>query len=163
MVDLIAQIVLILLLAFVFFQDLKWRAIHVLLPVLILIVGGVIYSQSGYPWQELLFSSLFLLITLGGLCIYLFIRNKSFKRPFRNTLGLGDVLFFVAVLPLFSMHNYILFFITGMLFSIIGFMVIQIFRKTELVPLAGLLALYLVLLRILSYSTNFDFFYHKII
>lgn len=74
-------------------------------------------------------------------------------------MGLGDVLFFVAVIPFFSSYNYILFFITGMLFSILGFLVIKLVVKTDLVPLAGLLALYLILLKVGSYISGFDVFF----
>lgn len=78
-------------------------------------------------------------------------------------MGLGDLLFFVAVVPLFSTYNYILFFITGMLFSIVGFLVIRLTTKTELVPLAGLLGLYIVVLKFISYTTGFDLFFGKIL
>lgn len=78
-------------------------------------------------------------------------------------MGLGDILFFIAVIPFFSTHNFVLFFITGMIFSIVGFLIIKIFTETNLVPLAGLLALYMILLKVGSYLSGFDVFYSKII
>ncbi|MDY8138469.1 hypothetical protein [Aquimarina sp. 2201CG5-10] len=161
--DTVLQILVIFLLIVVFIQDLKLRAIHILLPVIILIVGLVSYFKLGYSFVFLLYSLSFLCITFGGLYLYLSIKNKRFTNPFKQTMGLGDVLFFVAVIPFFSTYNYILFFITGMLFSILGFLIIKIFAKTNLVPLAGLLALYMIILKAGYYITDFDFFFNKIL
>lgn len=157
------QILIILLLALVFFQDLKLRAIHIVLPIFILIFGLLCYVRNGYPLIGLLYSAIFLILTFVGLYAYLSIKNRVFTNPFKKNMGVGDILFFVSILPFFSTYNYILFFITGMLFSIVGFLVIKIFSKTDLVPLAGLLALYLILLKGGSYMVEVDFFFNKIV
>lgn len=147
----------------VFIQDLKLRAIHILLPVFILILGLVTYFKAGYSVIGLLYSLAFLLVTFGGLYLYLSAKNRRLTNPFKKNMGLGDVLFFSAVIPFFSLHNYILFFITGMLFSIVGFLIIKLIVKTNLVPLAGLLALYLVLLKVGSYIAGFDIFFTNLL
>ncbi|WP_299242526.1 hypothetical protein [uncultured Aquimarina sp.] len=157
--DTVIQITLILLLSLVFIQDLKLRAIHILLPIFILIIGLIPYFKNEYSIIGLLYSLIFLIITFGGLYLYLSVKNKKLTNPFKKNMGLGDVLFFIAVIPFFSSYNYILFFITGMLFSILGFLVIKLIVKTDLVPLAGLLALYLILLKIGSYISGFDVFF----
>ncbi len=77
-------------------------------------------------------------------------------------MGIGDLFFFISVIPFFALHNYILFFITGMFFSIVGFLIIRLVVKTDLVPLAGLLALYLLILMVISYVTKYDLFFTKI-
>ncbi|WP_299254054.1 hypothetical protein [uncultured Aquimarina sp.] len=157
--DTVIQIIIILLFTLVFIQDLKLRAIHILLPIFILIFGLISYFNNGYSAIGLLYSFTFLIITFGGLYLYLSVKNKRLTNPFKKNMGLGDVLFFVAIIPFFSSYNYILFFITGMLFSILGFLVIKLVVKTDLVPLAGLLALYLILLKIGSYISDFDVFF----
>ncbi|WP_378175229.1 prepilin peptidase [Aquimarina sp. SS2-1] len=161
--DTVIQIIIILLFTLVFIQDLKLRAIHISLPILILIFGLISYFRNGYSAINLLYSLAFLIITFGGLYFYLSAKNKRFTNPFKRNMGLGDVLFFVAVIPFFSLHNYILFFITGMLFSIVGFLTIKLVVKTDLVPLAGLLALYLIILKIASYSAGFDVFFTNLL
>jgi len=157
--DTVILIIIILLLTLVFIQDLKLRAIHILLPIFILIFGLISYFNNGYSPIGLGYSLAFLIITFGGLYLYLSAKNRRLTNPFKKNMGLGDVLFFVAVIPFFSSYNYILFFITGMLFSILGFLVIKLVVKTDLVPLAGLLALYLILLKVGSYISGFDVFF----
>jgi len=151
------EAILIVLLLLVFFQDLKFRAIHIVLPILIAILGIVILFARPYPFIVILYNSIFLVITLGGLYLYLLIKQRKPVNPFKS-IGLGDILFFFAVVPYLSNTNYILFFISGMLFSIVSFLIMKIVSKTNLVPLAGLLALYMVFLRFISYFTVFDFY-----
>jgi hypothetical protein len=151
------EAILIALLLLVFFQDLKLRTIHIVLPILIAILGIVILFARPYPLIVLLYNSVFLVITLGGLYLYLLIKQRKPVNPFKS-IGLGDILFFFSIVPYFSNTNYILFFISGMLFSIFSFLIMKIVSKTNLVPLAGLLALYMVFLRFISYFTAFDFF-----
>ncbi len=161
--DIAIQIIIMLLFIVVFVQDLKFRAIHMLLPIGIIILGFVAYFRNGHHYLGLVYNLVFLVITFSGLYLYLSIKKKNFKNPFKQTMGLGDLLFFIAVIPFFSTYNYILFFISGMIFSIIGFLLIKLFNKTDLVPLAGLLALYIALLKIGQYSTGIDIFFTKII
>lgn len=160
--DTFFQIIILVLLALVFIQDLKLRAIHILLPITILIFGLISYFGKGYSVLNLLYTVSFLVITVGGLYLYLSAKNRKSTNPFKKNMGIGDLFFFISVIPFFALHNYILFFITGMLFSIIGFMIIRSVVKTDLVPLAGLLALYLIILMVISYVTNYDFFFTKL-
>jgi len=147
----------------IFAQDLKFRAIHMTLPIAVLALGLFIYFKNEHHYMGLVYNLLFLMITFLGLYIYLSLKKRDFKNPFKEAMGMGDILFFIAVVPLFSTHNYILFFITGMIFSIIGFMIIRMFVKTEYVPLAGLLAMYLVMLRIGACCTDVDIFFAKVL
>ena len=72
---------------------------------------------------------------------------------------MGDLLFFLAVVPFFSTSNFILFFIGGMFFTIVVHLILVKFvTKYELIPLAGFVALFMVLLKLTSYFTELDFF-----
>ncbi len=151
------EIFLLIILAFVFIQDLKHRAIHISLPFLIGGIGVYIFFSRNQNPLMLLYNFLFLLVTFFFLYVYLAIKQKKKLNPF-NFIGLGDVLFFLAIIPFFSITNYILYFITGMLFSIIFFSILQFTTKNKLVPLAGLLAFYLIILRFINYVKDFDFY-----
>lgn len=152
---------LLVLLFLIFLQDLKFRAIHIMLPVLIFIVGLYVFYQSNYDSSILLQNILFLVITFFGLYLYLVIKHKKLINPF-HLVGIGDFLFFVAIIPYFSTANYILYFITGMLFSILSFLIIKLTSKTNLVPLAGLLALYMIILKGVFYFYQLDFIKTKL-
>ncbi|WP_396591869.1 hypothetical protein [Allomuricauda sp. R78024] len=153
-------VVIVLLLIFV--QDLKHRAIHITLPVLVAAIGLYFFISEHRDYTIIGYNFFFLLITFVGLYLYLVIKNNKIINLFLS-VGVGDLLFFVAVIPYFSTINYILYFITGMMFSILVFIIIKILSKTELVPLAGLLAIYFMILKGIFYWMNLDFFNNNIL
>lgn len=135
-----------LCLLLVFFQDWKYRRIHVILPLVIFVCSLYAAGQANLlQLKSIVFNLTFLVLTLAVLTLYMSFKNKQFLNPFQNYFGLGDLLFYMAVAPLFVIQNYILFFILSMVFAIglqIGFKKI-ITENT--VPLAGFSALFLCL------------------
>src|SRR5690606_5097641 len=92
----------------------------------------------------MLTSLLFLTINFVVITIYFSIKNSALINPFKSYIGLGDLLFLLAVVPFFSFRNYLLFFVTGMIFSLILY---SLFKKKYLaktIPLAGYLSIYLI-------------------
>jgi len=83
--------------------------------------------------------------------------------PINTVIGIGDIVFFIAIIPLFFSTTYILFFITGMLFSIACHFIFN--KRKELhVPLAGYLSIYLLLFIAINTLTANELFYtHHII
>jgi len=156
-VKLLLEVVLIVLLLLVFIQDMKSRSIHVILPLLIAGTGVYFFVTAKSPLHIVAYNLTFLLITFVGLYLYLCLKARKFSNPF-HSIGLGDILFFIAIVPFFSTHNYILFFITGMLFSIIAFALLTTKSKSKYVPLAGFLALYMIVLKSVSYVADLDFY-----
>jgi len=71
------------------------------------------------------------------------LKNKHFLNPFQNYFGLGDLLFYIAITPLFNLRNYILFFILSMFFAICLQFALEKKMKQNTVPLAGFSALFL--------------------
>ena len=140
----IAPIILLLCLVIVFIQDWKFRKIHVVLPLVIFAISFFVIAIEKYDLLEIvLFNVGFFLITLSILTIYMSMKSKRFLNPFHHYFGLGDLLFYVAITPLFLLKNYILFFILSLLFAIILQFGLKKFIKEETVPLAGYSALFL--------------------
>jgi hypothetical protein len=139
----ILLIILTISLLLIFWQDIKLRHIHVVLPIITLTSSYFLIK----PELNLMgLNILFLMLTLVVLTIYMSIKNKEILNPFKNYFGLGDLLFYLAISPLFFLYNYILFFILSMLFAIA---IQKIFKKSinqNSVPLAGLSALLLILI-----------------
>ncbi len=156
------EVVLWVLFLLIFYQDMIKRAIHIVLPLLIILIGLILFFERSYPIIILWHNFLFLLVTCLGLYVYLSLKERKFVNLFKS-IGKGDFLFFLAVIPYFSTINYILYFITGMLFSIFAFLVIKMISKTNLVPLAGLLAIYMLILKCIVYITDLDFFEAKLV
>lgn len=140
----IALISLLLCLLLVFFQDWKYRRIHVILPLAIFLCSFyVIYQGNLSQFKSIAFNLAFLGLTLGILTIYMSLKNKRFLNPFQNYFGMGDLLFYVAIAPLFVIQNYILFFILSMIFAIGLQMGLKKIITEQTVPLAGFSALFL--------------------
>lgn len=134
-------------LGFIFYQDFKYRKINVLLP-LILFMVSLYFFKTKTPFPDLIyfFNLFFLLLILMVLMVYMSIKNKRFLNPFTNYFGLGDLLFFVAISPLFLTREYVLFFILSMLFSILLQTILKKVLKEQSVPLAGYSALLLIII-----------------
>jgi len=159
----IINIILLGTLLAVVFQDLKHRAIHVVLPILLCIGAITRFLILEYAISELLFTVVFLVLVLLGLFIYTSIKSKRIINPVDSSIGLGDIVFFIAVIPLFFSTTYILFFSTGMLFSIVCHLLFTK-NKAAHVPLAGYLSIYLILLSMVNFFTDKELFYtHNII
>lgn len=138
------MISLFLCLLLVFFQDWKFRRIHVILPLVIFLCSFYIICQGNISqFKNIAFNLVFLGLTLGILTTYMSLKNKQFLNPFQNYFGLGDLLFYAAIAPLFVIQNYILFFILSMIFAIGLQMGLKKIITEQTVPLAGFSALFL--------------------
>jgi hypothetical protein len=142
---------LLVCLLIVFFQDWKYRAIHVLLPIVIFLTSYfIIKHENKLSNKIMLLNICFFTITLSILTIYMSIKNKRFLNPFQNYFGFGDLLFYITITPLFNLKNYILFFILSMFFAIGLQFALRKTMKHNTVPLAGFSALLLSILLIVN-------------
>jgi hypothetical protein len=153
----LAIIGLLLSLLFVFFQDWKYRRIHVTLPIAIFSLSFyIIQQQSNIVLKIMSYNTVFFLITLSVLTIYMSLKNKQFLNPFQNYFGLGDLLFYIAITPLFLLQKYILFFILSMIFAVVMQLGLKKIIKQESVPLAGFSALFLIMIILNDTLLNFQ-------
>tara|TARA_Y100000589_G_C27129855_1_gene620129 strand:- start:190 stop:639 length:450 start_codon:yes stop_codon:yes gene_type:complete len=138
---LIPQIVLFGVTAY---QDFKDRAISWYLPLLILLLGLVsAFVNETILWIDYLASLSFLVLQIAGLYVYLAIKKKSIKINLTGEfLGLGDLLFFVAMIPYFSFKEYVVLLITGMALSLLAQKIVQLFYRSDSIPLAGWLSIF---------------------
>lgn len=158
----IASIILLFVLLIISaIQDFKYRGIIWYIFPLLGVLSLTIGFQHQMVWQEIIQSFIFLIIIISCLQIYFSIKEKKWIHLFKTHLGIGDVLFFIAVIPLFSNVSYILFFITGMFVSGITHLIISRLNKKETVPLAGYLAIYLMLLQIIDLTQSDSILYKQ--
>lgn len=137
---------ILICLTIIVFQDLKYRRIHVFLPLLLFVIAVFKQDENFREWDNLFKNILFFLITFSVLTVYLSIKNKRFINPFEGYFGLGDFLFFLAISPLFHLYNFILYFILSLLFSLIIQLLLLKFMKNKTIPLAGFASLFLILI-----------------
>ena len=143
------------LLALIFYQDIRHRAVHFLLFLSIFLIGIIKIFYWPLLWIELFKIFAFILLNMIGLFIYYSFKNKTFFNPVNNGIGLGDVVFFIAVAPFFTFWNYMEFFISGLTISIALFGITHLFKKKPTtIPLAGYLSLYLAIIFVIELSLS---------
>ena len=136
----------ILLFAITAFQDFKSRAISwFLLPIIL--AAGLLkkWIDNQLSWTDYLASFGFITLQLAIVYGIFALKSRTVKINFTNELlGLGDILFFVAVIPYFNFKEYIILFITGLIFSLLGQLILCKFKKQKSIPLAGWLSIYFI-------------------
>ncbi len=142
----------------------------ILIKFLLIVCFGVVcyqdFRQRSFYWflipAILLFSALFALLTMGsigwvirmsainvlllgvligGLLLYILVKRGSLKGAIGREVGIGDLLLFVGIIPLFTPVMFIAVllasFIGGLLFYLA---VIALNKPKTTIPLAGVLA-----------------------
>lgn len=141
--------------AVVAFQDFKERAITwILLPILGILLASLHIWHVGIEFFWFFALANILLISCVLLVLWL-CTKYLFKKAFLDvSFGLGDMLFFYAFALGFPTFTFIILFVSAIGFSLIAFTILRIFRKTDSVPLAGLMALYLIGVVLFSFFPN---------
>lgn len=148
---LITDILLILVLIVTARQDFRARAISwFLIPSLLIltIIQKIYAGNMELLWRFFLLNNLFLIIQLGLVWIYFSLKNKKLVNIIDTQIGLGDILFFMAIAGLFSPLNFIVFYLVSLLLSLFSTIVIKLWKKPEefSIPLAGYFSLFLIAL-----------------
>ena len=145
----ILSLLLTVVLMMVLYQDIMKRTIHVVLPLMLLLIAMMInFISSDLDFYNMLLNITFVLINIFGLTLYFSFKNKTVVNPIDTFIGLGDIAFFIAITPLFNLKVFILFFVLGLLFSLIAHGIFSMFKKARTIPLAGYLALFLMINRV---------------
>lgn len=142
----------------IFFQDMKHRLIHVGLIVSLFVIIGFYWFFNSADLKLLLYNFMFISLNLLCLKLYTLVTKKEKTDDLIYGLGLGDILFFIAIIPLFGLYNYILFIISGLIISVITHLIISQFYQNKLIPLAGYLAVYLILFSSYLLYSNQNFY-----
>jgi hypothetical protein len=132
------------------YQDFKERQISwITIPSLVFLFGG--YALTHFDsWKDYLFivaiNFLFITIQLSVLFIYFSIRAGKFINLINTKIGIGDVLFFLALTFAFTTVNFIVFYVVSLSMITISFLLIRVFFKNvqNEIPLAGAMAAILI-------------------
>lgn len=145
MIFTITNIILIILLVGISYQDIRSRQIHIFLLSLLLLITVILnYLTKDINYIDTIKIIGFVLINITGLFVYYSIKFRQLINPIDKFLGLGDIIFLIAVSPLFTLNKFILFFVTGLLFSLFTHLIIKNFSEKKTIPLAGYLSIYLL-------------------
>lgn len=160
----VIDICLLLLLAVVLFQDLKQRQISwFLIPLLLVsfIAQGLFRIPANELMHYTMFNIGFIVVQLVILTAYISIKNKRLVNIINSYLGIGDVLFIATVAAAFSPLNFIVFYITALLFTLFVFVVVKLLTKklSKEIPLAGAMAAVMIgLILVNQWLPEFNFY-----
>jgi len=145
------QLLIVLILIYISYEDLTSRKLDVRVAGFLFILSlSYHYFFIGY-WISFLLNMLFIGILVVGLFFYFSIKGEEMSEIFKLKIGIGDILFMIAVSPLFYNQQYILYIISGMIFCILQHAIIQLIKKEKDIPMAGYLSNYLIILLLLPY------------
>jgi hypothetical protein len=155
----VVKILIALVLVLICVQDLKSRAVYwFLFPALAALFVALALQQL--PVREVIQA---VLLNLGFVAVQLLAvwgwLSFKYKRPVRLTagwLGWGDVLFLAVLACCFSLVNFIVFYVLGLLLILLGWPGVRRLMpgRAEHIPLAGLQAL--LLLVVLGYCWYYN-------
>lgn len=92
------------------------------------------------------------------LVIYLYAKIIM-KRAFFETIGLGDLLLFIALAFSFSPATFMILFVFSILFSLLFYLIILKNNKTQTIPLAGTISLFFSLILLINWIGFYDTLY----
>ncbi len=152
----ISYYILIVILFYIFIEDVTYLGISWPVFPLLLFVSAI-YSIHKYTlFKEVIgiqiTNTVIYLIQLFLLFIYISIKEKRITNITKNHFGWGDILFSICIASLFSTYDYILFHLFSTFFSITIWYVLFKLKiyKSNRIPYAGLQALYILLIELLS-------------
>lgn len=137
------------------YQDMKYRAVYwVCFPILSVLLFFLKqdHMEISVVLTDVAIASLFFGTQLFLVWAYLSIKNKQLVNITANYLGLGDILFLMAITFYLSPVNYIFFYVGSLVVVLIYTLITRFFKKNtnQEIPLAGLQALMLGCLLALS-------------
>lgn len=134
-----------LLLLVIAVQDIRKRTIHLILLVLVFLFSLIInHFEKELELRFIVTNMVFIFLNISGLFLYYIIKTKRLLNPLKDKIGLGDVIFFIAITPLFNLNVFALFFIVSLAASLLLHIFISKKKKHQTVPLAGYLSIFLI-------------------
>ncbi len=134
-------------------QDFKERKVYLFLLIGLAIVMSLFYylkNDTQLYFSNISINLTVLLVLMGILFLY---SKFKLKQTLNTALGLGDFLFFVVIAISFPIATFLILFSCSLLFSLVLFLFLKPSLKDNNVPLAGLQALFFLLV----FSANWMF------
>jgi hypothetical protein len=148
-------IIYILTLAWIAFEDFRYLGVNWLaFPTLFILSVLYTFFSHTIRVEFLLFNIGIIVLQMGGIALYFFFKYKTLD-IINTKIGLGDILFLIAITPLFHPIFFVLFLLLSLISTLIFLLNFTDINKH--VPLAGYLSIMLILLLIGSKIFNLNF------
>ena len=152
------KLILLIVFALVLYQDFKSRLVYWFLYPIIGILAFAIQLHNlplSIALTNLGGNLIFVVLILAVSMIYARFRKLNFK----NTIGIGDILFFLFIAGTFSIVSFLILFVFSLLFSLILHLVLNNKKEQSTVPLAGYMSLFFGVVYAISFFGNDTFLY----
>uniref|UniRef100_UPI00404A3AF3 hypothetical protein n=1 Tax=Gelidibacter sp. TaxID=2018083 RepID=UPI00404A3AF3 len=144
MMTLVVKVLMVIVLGGIAYQDIKDKSVYAILFLLFAILGAYLHYQNTMPEVFLITIVMNLGFTLILiLMVYLYSKIKLHLN-FKETIGLGDIVFFIAIALSFATITLIITFVFALIFSLLLHMVKKSNQQNKTVPLAGYMSLFYI-------------------
>ncbi len=136
----------------VIIEDFRFREISLIWLVVILITSSLLQLNTNLHLYDIATNTFLNLciiaVNYGILTLYFSLRNKRLVNLGTDYLGIGDLIFLIAVSFLFSPLNFVCFILLSLFFTLLYSLFAKLIlpEKFKTIPLAGLQSLFLFLL-----------------
>jgi hypothetical protein len=143
-------LILIILLVPLIIEDFTHRKISLIWLIGIIIASVAYQATTSSSIKPILINTLinFIIIIVHFLILtaYFSLKEKRVIDLKKNYLGKGDIVFLISISFLLSPVNFVLFFFTSLIFSLLTTLIVRLFipDKFITIPLAGLQSLFLI-------------------
>lgn len=155
MIEVTLKLILIVILLFIFYQDTKDRLVYWFLYPLVAILACVLQIKHIGFISAIInagISLTLILLILVVSALYAAIVTK--KRFLNESIGLGDILFFVCLPFTFATISFIVVFVFSLFFSLLLHLTLSSKQTDKTVPLAGYIALFFGMVYTISFFTE---------
>ena len=133
------------------YQDFKDRMVVWLLFPMMGIILSLMHIAHSTIQQMLVFGTINILLVTAVILLLRLVVKLVLKKEFLNvSIGMGDLLFFYAFALGFPTITFLCLFISSILFATIISFIIRFSSHHSSVPLAGLMAVFLISIHLLS-------------
>ncbi|NRA13347.1 MAG: hypothetical protein HRT57_15480 [Crocinitomicaceae bacterium] len=132
--------ILFILLGITLFQDVKYRGVHwSVFPLLL--IGTAVYRDGQFDWLHVGYNLIFLIVLMSALTLYLSLKQGVIVNITRGYFSWGDILFLLAIIPLFELRGYMVLFVFGTIATLLIHSIVHLFKKQKSIPYAGYMAM----------------------
>ncbi len=146
-----AKIAIIFVFGCIFWQDYRQRLVFWFLFPLFGILGFWI-QKNNVTSNMILINTSVNLILITCVLLILFVYTKIIlKKEIAQSLGAGDVLFFLFLCPCFALFSFFVLFVFSLLFSLFFHLILKSrYNHDKTVPLAGYMSLFFAMVYVYS-------------
>lgn len=157
----VLKIVIILVFTLITWQDFKERLVYLFCYPLVGILG--FFNQKSFlELDTIIINSLVNLSLIATVLLILWVYCKIIlkKRLVNQSMGMGDVLFFMALAFCFSIISFYVLFVFSLFFSLLmHFLLKKSYKEHTTIPLAGYMALFFAFVYCTTFFMNCNFLF----